>query len=68
MSGYCDISVLQWRQMQRSWQLDVDGYLEHAISSPCFNFTLTKQIGGYNLAFYVDLPTGRKCTLLKTKK
>lgn len=67
MSSYWDIVVLQWKQKQRSRQLDVDGYSKHAVSSLCFNFMFTKQTGGYTLTFYVDLPTGRKCALLKTK-
>lgn len=31
------------------------------------DFMFTKQTGGYNLTFYVVLPPGVKCTLLKTK-
>lgn len=67
VSSYWDISVLQCRQIRRSWQVDVDSYFRHTITSPCFTFLFTKETGGYHLNFHVHLPIGRKCTLLKTK-
>lgn len=57
-SCFGDISVLPWRQS--SWQLDVDGYSEHAINSPQFDFMLTKGIGGYNLHAMYIFPLGEK--------
>lgn len=67
MFSYWDVSVPQCRQIQRPWQMDIESYSGNAVNSPCFNLMFMKETGGYNLTFYVDLPTGREPNLLKLK-